>query len=206
MRLSLSDTASLTDFLRALRGAHLEVRSGSTVITGRLLSIERKTRTGGGTTLEVDYVSLITDGGDVRTTELASGYSVRLLDPGLPGKVDQFLDLLSAAREPDVRRLVISAEGSGDRSLFISYISEVPVWKSTYRIILGSNAGSAPLLQGWAIVDNTVGQDWENVQLSLVAGAPQSFIQNLSQPYYARGLLCRCPRASPCLRRLSKPR
>ena len=25
-------------------------------------------------------------------------------------------------------------------------------------------------LQGWAIVDNTVGQDWENVQLSLVAG------------------------------------
>jgi len=31
-----------------------------------------------------------------------------------------------------------------------------------------------------------VGQDWENVQLSLVAGAPQSFIQNLSQPYYTR--------------------
>src|SRR5206468_2485482 len=41
-------------------------------------------------------------------------------------------------------------------------------------------------LQGWAIVDNTVGQDWENVQLSLVAGAPQSFVQNLSQPYFAR--------------------
>ncbi|MGA3026215.1 MAG: carboxypeptidase regulatory-like domain-containing protein, partial [Bryobacteraceae bacterium] len=186
VRLSLSDTASLTDFLRALRGARLEVRSGAAVITGRLLSIERKTRSGGGTTLEVDYVSLITDGGDVRTTELAPGYSVRLLDRGLPGKVDRFLDLLSAAREPDVRRLVISTEGTGDRSLFISYISEVPVWKATYRIILGSKAGSAPLLQGWAIVDNTVGQDWENVQLSLVAGAPQSFIQNLSQPYYAR--------------------
>jgi hypothetical protein len=42
------------------------------------------------------------------------------------------------------------------------------------------------LLQGWAIVDNTVGEDWDNVELSLVAGAPQSFIQNLSQPYYAR--------------------
>jgi hypothetical protein len=35
-------------------------------------------------------------------------------------------------------------------------------------------------------VDNTVGQDWENVQRSLVAGAPQSFVQNLSQPYYSR--------------------
>ena len=81
--------------------------------------------------------------------------------------------------------MTISTEGAGERSLFVSYISEVPVWKSTYRIVLGSKA-KAPLLQGWAIVDNVVGQDWENVQLSLVAGAPQSFVQNLSQPYYAR--------------------
>jgi hypothetical protein len=52
--------------------------------------------------------------------------------------------------------------------------------------VLNSKAGEKPLLQGWAIVDNTVGQDWENVSLSLVAGAPQSFIQNLSQPYYTQ--------------------
>src|SRR5260370_22696599 len=43
-----------------------------------------------------------------------------------------------------------------------------------------------PLLQGWAIVDNTVGEDWKNVELSLVAGAAQSFVQELSQPYYTR--------------------
>ena len=43
-----------------------------------------------------------------------------------------------------------------------------------------------PLLQGWAIVDNTVGEDWRDVELSLVAGAPQSFIQELSQPYPTR--------------------
>ena len=60
----------------------------------------------------------------------------------------------------------------------------MPVWKSTYRIVLGAKA--KPLLQGWAIVDNTVGEDWDKVELSLVAGAPHSFIQNLSQPYYTR--------------------
>jgi len=43
-----------------------------------------------------------------------------------------------------------------------------------------------PLLQGWAVVDNTIGEDWTDVQLSLVAGAPQSFVQNISQPYYVR--------------------
>jgi hypothetical protein len=41
-------------------------------------------------------------------------------------------------------------------------------------------------MQGWAVVDNTVGADWDIVQLSLVAGAPQSFIQPLSQPLYTR--------------------
>jgi hypothetical protein len=95
--------------------------------------------------------------------------------------VNQYLDRASAGREADVRRMVVSTEGVGDRSLFISYISAVPVWKATYRLVLGAKE---PLLQGWAIVDNTVGQDWENGQLSLVAGAPQSFIQNL--PYYSR--------------------
>jgi hypothetical protein len=34
------------------------------------------------------------------------------------------------------------------------------------------------------VVDNTVGANWDRVQLSLVAGAPQSFIQPLSQPIY----------------------
>jgi hypothetical protein len=52
--------------------------------------------------------------------------------------------------------------------------------------VLPANGKDQPLLQGWAIVDNTVGEDWTNVELSLVAGAPQSFIQQLSQAYYGR--------------------
>ena len=73
----------------------------------------------------------------------------------------------------------LTATGEGARELRISYISEVPVWKTTYRIVLppASQPNARPLLQGWAIVDNTVGEDWNNVELSLAAGAPQSFIQ-----------------------------
>jgi hypothetical protein len=186
LRLPLNEKPSLSEFLGALRGTRMEVRSGTNAITGRLLSIERKTRISGGTTLEIDYLSLITDSGDVRTTELSPAFSVRLLEKGLPAKVDRYLDLVSSSRDADVRRMVISTEGSGERSLFVSYISEVPVWKATYRIVLNSKTRKMPLLQGWAVVDNTVGQDWDNVQLSLVAGAPQSFVQNLSQPYYSR--------------------
>lgn len=184
LRLPVSDKPSLTEFLSALRGTRLEVRSGANVISGRLLSIERKTRISGGTTLEVDYIALLADNSELRTTELSPAFSVRLLEPGLSAKMGRFLDVVSAGREADVRRMTISTSGSGDRSLFVSYLSEVPVWKTTYRLVLSAKA--KPLLQGWAIVDNTVGEDWEKVQLSLVSGAPHSFIQNLSQPYYAR--------------------
>jgi Carboxypeptidase regulatory-like domain len=193
LRLPVGEKASLTEFLGALRGARLEVRSGTSTITGRLLSVERKTRIAGGTTLEVDYLSLIAANGELRTTELTPAFSVKLLDRGLPAKMDRFLDVVSAGREADLRRMVISTAGTGDRSLFVSYISEVPVWKSTYRIVLSSKA--KPLLQGWAIVDNTVGEDWDKVELSLVAGAPHSFIQNLSQPYYTRRPVIGVPEA-----------
>ena len=73
--------------------------------------------------------------------------------------VARYLDLASAAREADLRRMVISADGTGERNLFVSYIREVAVWKATYRIVLSAKGGQGPLLQGWAIVDHTVGED-----------------------------------------------
>ena len=78
----------------------------------------------------------------------------------------------------------------------MSYVSEVPVWKSTYRLVLSTSGGRAPFLQGWAIVDNTLGEDWTDVELSLVAGAPQSFVQRISQPLYTRRPVVPLPSAA----------
>ncbi len=43
-----------------------------------------------------------------------------------------------------------------------------------------------PFLQGWAIVENTTEQDWNDVNLTLVSGRPISFIMDLYQPLYAQ--------------------
>jgi len=109
---------------------------------------------------------------------------VRVVEKDVTDEVGKYLGLVASTRDQDVRRVTISTAGDGERNLLVSYISEVPVWKSTYRIVIPSEG--KPLLQGWAIIDNTVGEDWDNVELSLVAGAPQSFVEELSQPYYAR--------------------
>src|SRR5579862_8522290 len=186
LRLPLEEKTDLSKFYGALRGARLQVRSGTSTVTGRLLSVERKTRVSGGTTLEVDLATIVSDSGEVRSVELTPAVSVQLAEPDLTHEVGQYLHLLASVRQQDLRRMTLATEGTGDRQLYVSYISEVPIWKTTYRIVPPRKSGEEPLLQGWAIVDNTVGEDWNNVELSLVAGAPQSFIQQLSQPLYGR--------------------
>ncbi len=197
LRLPLDQQTSLPQFLNAVRGAQLQVRSSGGAFTGRLLSVERRQRTDkNGQITTVDELSLVTDAGEVRIVELAPDVTVRLVERDLAGEVGRYLDLVSSTRERDLRRMTISATGTGERQLYVSYISEVPIWKTTYRVVLPSKAAAKPLLQGWAIVDNTVGEDWNDVELSLVAGAPQSFIQQLSQPYYSRRPVIPLPQAA----------
>jgi hypothetical protein len=86
--------------------------------------------------------------------------------------------------EQGVRIVTISTAGRGERDIVVSYISEVPVWKTSYRILLSQNSQKATL-QGWATVDNMVAQDWANVRLTLATGSPRSFVQRTSMPYYA---------------------
>ncbi len=187
LRLALGEKPTVAEFLSALRGARVEIRSGAGApITGKLLSVERKTRMGTAGSVEMEQVSIVSESGEVRNVDLNTTTSVRIADRDLNTEVGKYLGLVASAREQDVRRMTISTMGNGERNLYVSYISEVPIWKTTYRIVLPSKEGKKPLLQGWAIVDNTVGEDWNDVELSLVAGAPHSFIQELSEPYYGR--------------------
>jgi hypothetical protein len=187
LRLNLGENPTVGDFLGALRGARLEVRSGSgAAMSGKLLSVEKKSREKDNETKEWTEISLVSDSGEVRTAEVTPATSVRIAEKDLQVEVGRYLGLIASSRDQDLRRMTISTTGAGERNLYVSYISEVPIWKTTYRIVLPSKAEKRPLLQGWAIVDNTIGEDWNDVEVSLVAGAPHSFIQQLSQPYYGR--------------------
>ncbi len=185
LHLPVGENPTTVQFLDALRGARLEVRSGSANVSGRLLSIDqRELPVKDDQKITVNQLSIVTNNGEVRVFDLNPATSVRIEEKDVNEQVGKYLGMVASTRDQDVRRMAISTAGAGDRELLVSYISEVPVWKCTYRIVVPKEG--KPLLQGWAIVDNTVGEDWKNVELSLVAGAPQSFVQELSQPYYTR--------------------
>ena len=59
------------------------------------------------------------------------------------------------------------------------------MWKASYRLTLpGDAAAPKAALQGWATVENLSGQDWKEVELTLVSGRPVAFHQALYEAYY----------------------
>ena len=193
--IALGSDPTALDFYNAIRGARGEVTGSGAPISGRLLSVEARNVSTSSSdsnqpTIERNFLTVVSDTGDTRTVEITSATSVHLLDTPLHTDVTRYLQLLDANRSQGLRHLTLTDNGTGTRELRLSYISEVPIWKSTYRILLTSPKSSTETptatIQGWSVVDNTTGADWINVQLSLIAGAPQSFIQPISQPIYAR--------------------
>ena len=99
--------------------------------------------------------------------------------------VGQALVAIQGNRAKDARTIDLAMRGQGKRTVRVAYIVEVPVWKASYRLTLGADPAAARSgLQGWAVVENLSGQDWKDVELTLVSGRPVAFHQALYNAYY----------------------
>jgi hypothetical protein len=180
--LDSTNAMGLTSLLGQLKGARVEVRAGPTLAAGVVVGIEKRSRTQGAQKIETQELVLVSAGGELRSIPLDQIRGIKLLDAKLREDLEQYLSIMQSTIHKNLRRLTISTTGQGERDLFLSYVVEAPIWKTTYRVVLDSK--SKPFLQGWALVDNVQDEDWNDVTLSLVSGAPVSFIQDLQQPRY----------------------
>lgn len=73
-----------------------------------------------------------------------------------------------------IRSVVLSLDGR-EHDLEIGYVAASPVWRPSYRLVVDGKAPKEATLQAWGIVQNLSGEDWRDVKLSLVAGAPLAF-------------------------------
>ena len=76
----------------------------------------------------------------------------------------------------------LEGEEGDEHDVIIAYVVESPIWRPTYRIVM-DEAGKKALLQGWAVVQNLSGEDWEDVRLTVTEGAPLTFRADLGNPY-----------------------
>jgi hypothetical protein len=170
--------STLAVFLDQMKGARIELKFGAETSAGVVLSsrvIKEKDA-------EHETVTLMTDAGELRTFDLAAASSVKFTDAKLQTLLMDYLSVLNGARSKDRRSVYIDSIGTAARDLVASYMTPSPVWKSSYRLLFTGVA--EPTLEGWAIVDNTSGDDWNNVRLSVVSGRPISFVTQLYEPRY----------------------
>jgi len=171
--------ASLAAFLDQMKGARIELKLGAGDAAGVIISarvVEQSDKS------QREVLVLLMDSGDIRSFDLGAASAVKLSDPKLQNQLAAYLTVLNQSHARDRRSVYIDAVSTGARQLIASYMTPAPVWKSSYRLMFG--AAGEPTLEGWAIIDNTSGDDWTNVRLAVVSGKPVSFITQLYQPRY----------------------
>lgn len=172
---------TLTQFLTQLKGARIEATIAGEKVSGSVIGIEpivKQTKEGTVTT----YKLVLYSEGKIQPIDLLEAQSLKLLDESLQKDMARVLDIHLKAKYADRKSVVLNATGQGERQVRVGYIIETPIWKTSYRLLFTD--AEKPLLQGWAILENTTDEDWNQVDVSFVAGSPMSFIMDLYTAYY----------------------
>ena len=179
--LDLTENPTLGQLLNQMRGEPVEVLWPNKVI-GTIVGVEKKSQAvGENKVVETEFVNLITEEG-LQSVALAQVQKIKLLNEGINGEFRQALGVLAKGHDTQKKTVSITFNGQGKRKVSVGYIAQTPVWKTSYRLVLGDQ--DQAFLQGWAIVENTSDEDWAGVDLSLISGRPISFVMDLYQPLY----------------------
>jgi len=180
----IPDSGSLTALLGQVKGTRVRVRVGrEQQVEGVIVGLETLPVAQGETAVHRPFLTLLV-GASLRSFDLLEVAELTFLDETVRKDLEFYLATVLSSYKKDTKRLSVLTAGEGERELFASYVLEAPVWKTSYRILL--QEGEPPLLQGWAVVDNTGDEDWEDVDLALIAGLPVSFVHDLYSPRYLR--------------------
>jgi len=179
--IQLSDQASLRDLLAGVRGRRAAVKTTGSSHTGIVVGVDLP---GEREPMGATVVSLfVPDAAEVIPLRLADVLSVTLEDERAATDLGYFLE--TSLTEEDKRAVTVRLL-PGTEAISISYIAPSPVWRVSYRLVadeVHALEGGKGLLQGWALFDNTLDEDLENVELTFVAGMPVSFIYDLYTPF-----------------------
>ena len=179
---NLSERPSILELLKNQIGSTMRFafhdKAGMQNTEGRLLSVEKSASDD-----KADKITLsVLTANGVQVFGLDTVLSFTFSDAAKNEALQKALRLLDRETTSNNKKTIrINIEGAGERTVRLSYVLGAPVWKTTYRLILGNNEA---VFQAWAIVDNSTNIDWKDVKLNLVTGKPVSFRQNLYDPFY----------------------
>ena len=179
--IDLTDEPTLGALLRQVRGEKVRI-DATNAVEGVIVGVEmRPERVGEDKIIETETLNLLTDEG-LASVPLAGVRRIKLVNEKLDAELRQALAVLATAHAADKKTVTLNFSGDKRRAVRVGYTQETPIWKTSYRLVLGGDEPA--FLQGWALVENASEEDWTDVSLTLVSGRPISFVMDLYQSLY----------------------
>jgi hypothetical protein len=182
--IDLTHNPTMGALLNQARGERIEVARSDQLgtLSGVIVGVEKiKKPAGKDQVVEGEQLNLLTSEG-LQGIDLAHVQRLRLLKPELEQEFRKALEVLATGHDKQKKTVSLNFLGNGRRAVRVGYITESPIWKTSYRLSLDKD--NKAFLQGWAIVENTTDEDWNQVSLGLISGRPISFRMDLYEPLY----------------------
>lgn len=164
----------LVSLLRSLMGSSVKLQmvDKGESSWGRVLGVDSQL-VDGEALKAVPHVSMMYDGGVLATYPINRVQSITLMDEQTQKDVAFSLDLVKNKAKDDMQKLsVFYSNVKAPTNLVAQYGFKVSEWKSSYRMACFEDQPDHLLLHGLAIVENSLWEDWNDVKLTLVVGAP----------------------------------
>jgi hypothetical protein len=184
---------SLAQVLDALRGTTVVLSTTEGKVAGRIAMVEQvqdePDPSASGADRAVapgsrsrDFRITLMQEQKFNVVRLSKVQGVELTDGDLAMQFHRSLD--ATAGEGMFQQVDVNIRLVGPKShdLAVSYVVSAPMWKPTYRVVLPEAGKGDALLQAWAVVDNTSGEDWRQVTMQLTSGEPMAFRYDLHTP------------------------
>jgi hypothetical protein len=184
--IDIPEKSAISSFLGQLKGTEILIPRSTEEVRGVIVGIEQVERKDRDGIVHEPHLAVLSEQNRLLRIPLLEVNEISFLDETIIRDLNKLLRIYNSNLHKNRKKLTIHATGKGKRRVNISYVIEVPVWKTSYRMVLPDSDGEKPFLQGWALVDNTTEDDWNHVSLSLVSGLPVSFIHDLYTPRYRK--------------------
>ncbi len=159
--------------------------AGPRVIRGRIVNVTPISEKIGEAGVITRHRLTILGSDGLQSVTIEDAQQITFADPAMQAKLDRALSASLESRAKDERSVTVSLTGQGSRNVALSYVVPAPIWKTAYRLMLPKD-GAKALLQGWAVLENMTGSDWDKIDLSIVSGNPATFHQPLYESYYVK--------------------
>jgi len=199
--LNIPDRGSLSSLITQIKGADIKLTvTGGKTIIGTIIGIEEIEKMNKSEKTIENVLILLQENSEISKFNFSDFKSFDIINDDIKKDLKFFLDTVISGKKKDAKKIIINCESGGadevERTIFVYYIRESPIWKTSYRLIMSREQAQEEkcLLSGWGLIENTTNQDWENVELSLVAGMPVSFKYEFYRPIFIQRPVIRPPK------------